>query len=144
MQHLIRNILALLAAVFAGGLVIMLVQSINAKLYPPPPGLDYRNAEQMKAYAATLPAGAFAVVLLSYLLGISAAVFLATRLSGNAHRRQGIIVALFFAAASIINLVSLPHPTWFWVGNVIVLLLAAWIGTKLGVPKVIKETGPHR
>jgi hypothetical protein len=136
MQHLLRNILALLAAIFAGGFVIMLVQSINAKLYPAPPGLDYRNADQMREYAASLPAGAFGVVLASYLIGITVAVFLATRLAGAAHRRQGIFAASFFAVASIINLVSLPHPPWFWAGNVAVLVLAAWIGLKLGMPKV--------
>lgn len=134
MPHLVRNILALLAGVFGGGFVVLLVQAVNGLLYPPPPGLNFRDAGQMKAYAATLPAGAFLVVLLSYLIGFTVAVFLAARLSGEAHRRQGVLTVLFFGAASVMNLTALPHPWWFWLGNAGVLAVAGWAGLRWGVP----------
>lgn len=134
MPHLVRNILALLAGVFGGGFVVMLVQAVNGLLYPPPPGLNFRDAEQMKTYAATLPAGAFLVVLLSYLAGFTVAVFVAARLSGDAPRRQGVLTVLFFGAASVMNLMALPHPWWFWLGNAGVLAVAGWAGLRWGVP----------
>jgi hypothetical protein len=138
MKALLRNILALLAGVFSGVILISLLEQFNVRLYPPPSGFDPRNAESVKAYAATLPPPAFLIVLGSYLVGFTAAVFLATRLSGSVHHRQGVLAAAFFGAASVMNLLALPHPVWFWVANLVVLVAAAWLGLRWGLPKAAR------
>ena len=135
MKILLRNILALLAGVFAGVVLVSAIQFVNNRLYPTPEGFDPRNAEMMRQYVATLPLAAFLIVLLSYLVGFTAAVGLAARLSATAHQRQGVLVAAFFGAVSVLNLRAFPHPVWFWVGNLVVLLAAIWFGLRWGLPR---------
>lgn len=135
MKILLRNILAALAGALVGGLVIMAVQLINAKLYPLPAGVDPSNREAFAAYVAALPVGAFLIILLSYLVGVTAGAWLAARLSANCHWRQGIIVGVLFFFASIMNLMSLPHPVWFWVANLVIVPVAAWTGFYFGEPE---------
>ena len=135
MSSLLRNILALLAGLVAGVVLISLVQAINGRLYPLPAGFDPGNPEQMKQHAASLPPLAFVIVLASYLAGFTFAVYLATRASATMHARQGVLVAAFFGAASVMNLRAFSHPDWFWVANLVVLLAAVWFGIRAGIPK---------
>jgi hypothetical protein len=137
MKNIFRNILAIVAAILAGGLVIMLIQALNAKLYPMPPGLDFKDSAAVKQYANSLPVGAFLMVLLSYLVGFTLAVFLAIRLSVSMPERQGLLTTMFFGAASVLNLLSLPHPMWFWIANLAVLSVAAWAGGILARRKTL-------
>ena len=135
MKAILRNILALLAGLALGMLVIVIAQNINLRLHPLPAGMDVRDAEAMKAYMQTQPPLALAIVLVGYLVGFTLAVFTATRLSLTSPFRQGLLVAAFFGAASFTNLRALPHPAWFWVGNFAVLFAALWLGLRWGMPK---------
>jgi hypothetical protein len=132
MKNLFRNILALLAGIVAGGITIALIQALNVKFYPRPPVIDFKDQAAMAKYMAGLPVGAFLIVLLSYLVGFTLAVFLAIRLSVSTPERQGLLATMFFGAASVLNLMSLPHPMWFWIANLAVLIVAAMAGGKLG------------
>lgn len=114
----------------------MLVQMINTRFYPPPEGMNPADREALAAYVSTMPVGAFAVVLLSYLIGVMAGAWLAARLSANCHWRQGIIVGVLFFFASVMNLMSLPHPVWFWIANLLIVPAAAWVGFYFGEPEV--------
>lgn len=135
MKILLRNILAALVGALAGGVLIMLVQQINLKLYPPPEGLDPMNREAFAEFVRGLPVGAFLVILLSYLIGVTGGTWIAARLSANCHWRQGIIVGVLFFIGSIMNLLTLPHPVWFWIANLIIVPAAAWTGFYFGEPE---------
>ncbi len=144
MKNLFRNILALLAGIVAGGVAIALIQALNARLFPPPAGLDFRDQAAAAKYMGTLPVGAFLMVLLSYLIGFTLAVFLAIRLSLSSPERQGLLATMFFGAASVMNLMSLPHPMWFWIANLVVLMVAAWLGGILGRKKDSAAQRPYK
>ncbi len=134
MKILLRNILAAMAGVAAAGLLIAVIQNINLRIYPPPPGLDHRVPAAMAAYMQSLPLGAFIGVLLSYFIGVAAGAWLAARISVNRHGRQGMMLGVLFFVGSIVNLMSLPHPAWFWVANLVLVPLAAWLGLHFGEP----------
>ncbi|WP_438480429.1 hypothetical protein [Oleiharenicola lentus] len=135
MKIIIRNCLALLAGLVLGVVAISVSQMVSMKLHPAPAGFDPNNQEMMKAYIAALPASAFIGVLIGYLIGFIAAVYVATRFSLTSHFRQGVLVAAFFGAASLMNLRAFPHPWWFWLGNVLALFAAVWFGVRWGTPK---------
>lgn len=144
MPAVVRNILAVLAGFVAGGIVIAMIQAINTRLYPLPAGFDPGNREMMRQHMATLPPLAFGIVLLSYAAGFPIAVFLAARLSATAPARQGVLIAAFFGAASVMNLLALPHPAWFWVGNFVVLFCALWAGIRGGARRPPVSPGPDK
>lgn len=144
MPPVVRNILAVLAGIVAGGIVISMIQAINSRLYPLPAGFDPANREMVRQHVASLPPLAFCVVLLSYAAGIPIAVFLAARLSATAPARQGVLIAAFFGAASVMNLLALPHPTWFWVANFAVLFFALWAGIRGGARRPPVTPAPDK
>ena len=136
MIQIVRNIVAAIAGTIAGGVSIALIQGLNGRLYPPPPGLDWKNSEAVAAYAKTLPAGAFLVVLASYAVGVTLGAWLAGKLSADFPYRQAIIVTGLFFIASLMNLFALPHPAWFWAANLILVPVAGWLALRLlGTPK---------
>ena len=136
MPPLLRNILAQIAGVIAGVVCISVGETIDGRIYPPPPGFDPKNVELVKQYAATLPATALLIVLLSYAVGFFVAVFIATRLAATNHAVRGAVVGAFFGAATVMNLMAFPHPVWFWAANFAVLLAATWLGIRCGLPRV--------
>lgn len=132
---LIRNVIAMLAGVIVAMVLIVLLQSVAHSVYPPPPGLDYTNPEVRKTVMMQAPAGALFIVLLSYFVGTFIGSWVAARLSAEAPLRQGYLIGLLLLVASVMNLKEVPHPLWFIVGNIVVVLVGALIGARWGVRK---------
>ena len=129
-----RKILAVVAGVILAGIVVYAVEAIGHQVYPPPEGLDMKNMEAMKAYVATLPAGALLFVLLAYALGSFAGGWLAAKIARTSQIHLPLTVGGVQLLFGIINIVMIPHPTWFAIASVIVFLPAAYLGGKLGSP----------
>lgn len=134
MKEVLRNTLAAMAGALTGMMLILAIQTFAQRLYPLPAGLDAKDAAAMTAYFKTLPLGAFLMVLLSYLVGVAAGAHVAGRFSSDGGSRQPVMVTGLFFVASIMNLLSLPHPVWFWFANFFVVIAAGWLGIKL-LPK---------
>lgn len=124
-----RSGIAVVAGLIIGGLVVAVVESANVFLFPPPPGLDYRDPEALGAYTATLPFAAFAVVGAAWVLGALAGGALAGRLGGARADVDGGIVGLLLATAGVMNLLAYPHPAWMW-APALLTVPAAWYAAR--------------
>jgi hypothetical protein len=131
MKEILRNVLALLAAAMVGSILIACIQAVGGKLYPPPPGMNFTDRAAVEQFMATLPLPAFLIVLGSYLVGVTASAWLACKLSVTEKLRQGVMIGVLFIVASVMNLTSIPHPAWFWVANLVIVPVAAWLGLRL-------------
>lgn len=135
MKDVVRNTLAALAGALTALLLISALQIFSQRvLYPLPAGLNPRDPAAMAAYFKTLPVGAFVAVLVSYFVGVTAGAHVAGRFSSDGGPRQAVMVTGLFVVASLMNLLALPHPVWFWVANFAVVLFAGWLAIKL-LPK---------
>lgn len=136
LKSLLQNIAAAVLGTISGGVAIMLVQRLNVSLYPAPEGFNWSDQQAVAAFFKTLPPGAFLVVLAGYLIGVTVGAWVAGKLSAQVPHRQAVLVTLLFLAASVMNLLSLPHPAWFWIANLIVVPVAGWLALRLlGSPK---------
>jgi len=126
-----RSVLAVLAGIAVGVALIAGVGAASTQLYPLPAGLDVNNREAMSNYAATLPLAAFLVVLAGYAVGGLGGGYLAARLAPSAPARHAGAIALFLVVASVINLRAIPHPGWFWVANLVVVLVFPLLAARL-------------
>jgi hypothetical protein len=131
MPSVVRSILAVLAGCIVAFVLIAGIQFLNTSFYPFPAGLDPSNREAMSSFMATLPLGAFLMVLLSYAVGALAGGFVAARLAPRAPKGHALAVAALLVGASIMNLTALPHPTWFMVANLIVVVAMPLAGARL-------------
>lgn len=131
LKEVVRNTLAALAGALTGMVLIMLIQALNRWVYPVPAGVTPANKEAFLAYLQAAPLAALLVVLASYLVGVTAGAWVAGRLSFNYPARQAIMVVALYFVGSVMNLLSFPHPAWFWVANLAVVLGAGWLALKL-------------
>jgi len=123
-----RRILAVVAGVVVGGLVVFVVQAIGHRVYPPPEGIDPMDREAMAEVARNLPTGAFGFVVGAWVAGALAASRVASGIA--AHAGPGWTAGLVLVAFTVVNLVLLPHPTWVAFGGVAGMLVAIALGAR--------------
>lgn len=121
-------IVRMVAGIVAGAIVAMAVifgfESLNLVLHPLPRGIDLSDPAAMKAFAAAAPASALLVVLAGYVVGTFAGVFVAAKVARS--QVAGIVVALLLVAAGIVNMLTIPHPVWFWASSLSAYVVMAW------------------
>jgi hypothetical protein len=130
-----RSIVAILLGFVLAGLVTLLIQIPSYVLYAPPQGFDLNDTEALRAYAATLPPGAFLIVLLSWFAGAFSGAWLAARIARRAPLAHALAIGVIQLAAGLYNLLTLPHPTWFWVAGVLAFPVAAVAAGALNRPR---------
>lgn len=113
------------------------VQMISTSIYPIPEGLDMSNAEQLKSYISTLPTGAFALVILSHVLGAFMAGFVAAMVSRSDRMKYGWIAGGVILLFTIWNAIEIPHPTLVMILDLVLTTIAAYMGARLGASRVV-------
>ncbi len=125
MPRVVRSILAFTGGIVTAFALVVAVEELGARIYPPPPGLALSTPEQVRNHVLELPTGALLFVLAAWVLATFAGALVAARI-GRA--RSWVFATLIGAAvlgAAIANLLAIPHPLWFWVAALILVPLAA-------------------
>ncbi len=132
-----RRILSVLAGLAVAVVFFMLFQGTSGAMYPPPPGLDLNKPEDLATYIDTLPQTAMFIVLLGYAVGslmggfVTAKVMMTRAVTPGQLRTPVLILGGLLTLASILNLRSIPHPTWFTVINLAVFFPMVLAGARL-------------
>lgn len=124
MKRVLRSIVAVLAGLIAGSVIIFLVELINAARFGQPAAGTPTTA--------SLPTSAFALVLVGWFLGCALGSYTTARLSGSNRAAHAAVVTALFLIAGIFNLATLPHPLWMWPATVLAFVLGGVAGAKLG------------
>ena len=130
MNPVIRSILAVVAGMLSAFVVIALVQMIGVRIYPPAHPIDPTNIESMKAVMAQIPLAALLFVLLSYTAGSVVGGWVAARFAPKDRMMHAMFVAALLFGAGLMNLMTIPHPAWFWVASSVLYWLGAWSGAQ--------------
>jgi hypothetical protein len=124
-----RNIGAGIAGVVIAILSVWLVQKIGHAVYPPPEGLDLNDMAAMKAYVAGLPVGALLFVVASYFIGTAVGTCVACAVGTMLPRVFALLIGCLMLVATTMNVMMIPHPTWFIIVAVVAIVVGAWLGT---------------
>ena len=124
-----KNIGAGLAGVIIAMLSVWLVQKIGHAVYPPPADIDLNDFEAMKDYVAGLPIGALLFVIASYFIGTLVGTCVACAIGTMLPRIYALLVGCLMLVATTMNVMMIPHPTWFILAAVIAIVAGAWLGT---------------
>ena len=126
-QSVFRSVSAIVIALAVAVFLFMVTEGIGSWLYPLPDDFG-GTIEEIAQQVATTPA--LNLVLLGGLCyGLT---MLATRLGYQRKAWHGYVVGAVLLGMVIMNMTMLPYPTWFWVQELLVLSVAAFIGTRLG------------
>lgn len=125
-----KRILAVLAGLITGMIVIGLVEYISHQIYPPPADFDYTNKEALAELMKNIPVGALIIVIIAWAAGSFAGGFVASKIGREKGITLGLIVGAILMLAGIINMLMIPHPIAFWIGGLTVYLPFSYWGAK--------------
>ena len=131
MPSALRNTLALLVGMAAGFTVVFVIESIGHQVYPPPADLDFSDPAAIREFVRTLPLGAFLFVLAAWVAGAFGGAWVAAAMANTRRMTFAGIVGALVLAASVANLLMIPHPLWFSVAALIAVPAAAVAGGRL-------------
>ena len=130
MNPVVRGFLAIIAGMIVAFVLIFVVQTIGTRIYPPPVGMDRTNIESIKAVMAMIPLASLLFVLLSYAAGSVAGGWVAARFAPRSKMAHAMTVAGLLFCLGLANLITLPHPPWFWVASSAIYWIGAWSGAQ--------------
>lgn len=135
-MNILRNIVAVVAGMITGSVVIWLIELLGHSLYPPPEGVDPSDPESVRTIMETIQAGALWMLVLAYAVGALVAGFVAAAVSRDASKNAALITGGVLLIFGLINLLMIPHPVWFWVVSLAVYVPFSWIGYRIS--KLVK------
>lgn len=131
MHPFVRLMAAVLMGLIVAFAITFAIELLNSRIYPLPPGTDYRDAASMRAALATLPPQALIGVLVGWFVAAVASAWVAMRIA-RGDRRPVWLLGLLLLVAAIANMTLFPHPIWFWVIGVALYPVAIMLGIRLG------------
>jgi hypothetical protein len=130
--------MAIVGGTVVAFIVVMVLEMVEMKIYPPPPGLDMSDPAAVRAVMATIPLGALVLVLVAEVTGAFAGGYLAAFIARRTPAVHALIVGGLVMLAAVGNMLSIPHPVWFWVIALILFLPASYVGGLLGRHRDVK------
>lgn len=123
-----RRIGAVVAGLLGSVVLIMAVQAVGTRLYPPPPGTDFTDPAAVAALMAQIPLGALLMVELSYAAGSLAAGAIVRLVTPDRPTVLAVVVGGLLTLAGFANLAAIPHPLWFAVLSTVTYVPCALLG----------------
>src|SRR4051812_19169198 len=94
-----KRILGVIIGLVVGMGIIMMVETLSGKMYPPPPGIDFTKPEAIKAMMQNMPVSAFLMILLAYAAGSFAGGLVASLIAGIQQPKAAVIVGSILLVA---------------------------------------------
>lgn len=130
MNPILKQIIAVIGGIVVGMIVIGLTEGLGHLIFPPPAGLDLSDMEQVASYMPDAPIISLLWVALAWVVGTFVGGAIATMIGKEFGRTPAYFVGGILSLSGILNLVKIPHPTWFWI-SILVFIPAALIGRKV-------------
>jgi hypothetical protein len=131
-KQIFISVLGVVLGIMAGMIFMMSLHMASTLVYPLPEGVDFMSQEpenmaRLNEWFGTLPAGAFLLATACHGLGCMAGAVVAMFISGRRSLVTPLIVGVVFTICGIMNLSSVPHPSWFPFVDVPVYLVLALV-----------------
>lgn len=133
MNNVLRNIVAVIVGLIAGGIVNMGIVTFGPHIIPPPEGVDMTNMESLKASIHLLRPQHFISPFLAHAAGTFIGALVASRIAGSGKFMIAMGIGLFNLLGGITAAFLIPAPVWFILLDLIgAYIPMAWLGWKLG------------
>jgi hypothetical protein len=125
-----KNILAALAGIMIAAIIIFGLEALSTVIFPLSEGANPTDSEWLKENIDLIPTGAMIIVALAHMIGIICGMYVAGLISKTSLFPAYVVGALLLVG-TIVNLIMIPHPTWFMITDVIGALIGIGIGKNL-------------
>lgn len=145
-KRVLIGVLGVVLGIVGGMIFMMSLHMASTLVYPLPEGVDFmsqepENVSRLNEWFGTLPTGAFLLATACHGLGCMAGAFVAMLVSGRRSLVPPLVVGAFFTSCGIMNLSSIPHPSWFPFVDLPVYLILALVAGLL-LKKKLDEEAP--
>jgi len=134
MATVVRGILAVVAGVAVGVGLIMAVEGIGHRVYPPPE-MEPDDMAAIAEYVANVPLLALLFVPFAWLVGTTVATYVARMVAPGHSTTPGHVAEGLLLLAGVSMLLTFPHPTWMWIVGIAAFPIGGWIGMTLATPR---------
>jgi len=132
MNPIVRNIIAVIAGAFLGGVVNMGIITVSGSIIPPPSGADVTTTEGLKESIHLFKPINFLMPFLAHALGSLVGAFLAALIAASHKMKLALAIGFLFLFGGVSMVFMVPSPTWFnFLDLIIAYIPMAWIGGKL-------------
>jgi hypothetical protein len=132
MNPILRNIIVVILAILAGGLLNGMIIELSPKLIPPPEGADLTTEEGLKAAMKLMEPKHFLMPFLAHAVGTLLAAWLIAKFAASRQTILPYIAGFLFLIGGIMMVMILPSPLWFTLTDLLLAYLPmAWLGIKL-------------
>ena len=133
MNTLIRNILAVILGFVLGSIANIALVVAGPRVIPPPPGVDFSNAQNFAANLHLLEPRHFIFPFLAHAIGTLVGALVAYLIAGSRRVTFAYVLGVLFLAGGIVAVCMYPAPVWFDALDLVVAYLPmAWLAVKLG------------
>lgn len=119
MKLFIATVLGILAA----GLGIWVLELLGHMLFPIPFEIQVDDIEAFKAAMYKIPFTSLMAVVLAHGVGVWIGMFVARMVDKTSHAPM-YGVSSFIMLFTVINLLMIPHPTWFTIADIGIIIFA--------------------
>jgi hypothetical protein len=140
---MLRNIGAALAGVALAFVLVAAIEGLGHLIYPPPAGLNPSDPEGIKTYLATSPFLAILFPMIAWVVSAFVGTLVASKIGTANALVFAVIVGGLVLAATIANLIFLPHPLWFAAVSLIAIPFSAWFAAKVASGRTRQAPAPQ-
>ena len=119
-----KTFLATVAGIIVGVFTIWAIEAIGHLLFPLPAELTPTNLEELKQVVMIMPIKSLLVVIIAQIIGVFSGMYV-----GFIMQRENLtplyIIAGLFIFSTVLNLILMPHPTWFMITDLSSILLVS-------------------
>lgn len=127
-----RRIVAVVAGIGIGGVLIFAVEFVNSLVFPLPADVSPEDPVALAEAMADAGPRVLVGVAVGWFVGAFTGTFIATRVAQTRSRIPGGIVTVFFLLGSLTTLTAFPHPMWFWVVGLTAVTGGGHLGHAVG------------
>ncbi len=130
MQFVPRYLGAVIAGVMVSFMLVAVIEGISTLVYPVPKGVNLTDPEVLRSYIQSMPVGALLFVLAAWGMGTFVGSLMACGIAQDRPRLFASIVGGVVLAATVANLMAIPHPVWFSVTAVVLVPGSAFLASR--------------
>ncbi len=124
---MIRNAAAFVVGVVTAFGLIWVIEKLGHTIYPPPADLDWSDPAAVRPYIATLPIFALLFPMFAWFIGTFTGSLVGSLIGTARPLLFCAVVGVLVLAATIANLIIIPHPLWFSIISVLGIVASAWL-----------------
>jgi len=139
MDHIFRNIAAIIVGFIAGSALNMGLVQLGHQIFPIS-GVDLNDMDSLAAIMPALSYHYFIFPFLAHALGTLLGASTAAWIAKSHKMKFALSIGFLFLIGGITVNLMLPGPTWFSIIDIVIAYIPmAYIGGLIGIKKIIKK-----